>query len=254
MPHSVLWGSTARTTCTVIAASDYCQQHWNPVCIVCKFLVEVTPENNAYCRLWSGFEGKKLLRSCHTTADNNCSDCRTGHIWTNSHGEACHTGCVFGLVMNHCTQVCETCTQRCQSGYRFPLAVKHHNCTHCVTCERLGVQLQKLAVWDFVEDWINCVLTCPVGSATSTQTHAGSQGACCIREFAPRASSCPLMCNTGSTRRRTSSCRAGSDAGVTCKVRYNILLKDNRPAPHQKITTCANGRAHTQGRVPASSD
>jgi hypothetical protein len=102
--------------------SDCCQQHWNPVCIVCEFLVEVTPENNAYCRSWSGFTGKKLVHSCHVTADDNCADCRTGHIWTNSHGEACHTGCVFGLVMNHHTQVCETCTQRCPVGYSFPLA------------------------------------------------------------------------------------------------------------------------------------
>lgn len=147
-----------------------CQPHWNPVCGAREFRVAGTSENNAYCRACSGCAGKQLVRDCHATADDVCADCSgdggPGRVWTNAHGEDCLPGCVPGLVLNQRTQGCEACTHRCPAGFSFPLlAAERDNCTHCVACERRGVQLPRGAVWDFVEDRIDCVATCPTGSA-----------------------------------------------------------------------------------------
>jgi hypothetical protein len=162
-----------------------CQPHWNPVCGAGEFRVAGTPENNAYCRSCSGCAGKRLVRRCHATADDDCADCGAGagppgagRIWTNAHGEPCLAGCEFGRVLNQRTQVCETCTQRCPGGYSFPPPAARHNCTHCVACESLGVQLPKGAVWDPMEDLaaagITCVAACPVGSAFQALRAAAS--------------------------------------------------------------------------------
>ena len=162
-----------------------CQPHWNPVCGAGEFRVAGTPENNAYCRSCSGCAGKRLVRRCHATADDDCADCGAGagppgagRIWTNAHGEPCLAGCEFGRVLNQRTQVCETCTQRCPGGYSFPAPAARHNCTHCVACESLGVQLPKGAVWDTMEDLeaagITCVAACPVGSAFQALRAAAS--------------------------------------------------------------------------------
>ena len=165
-----------------------CKPHWKRECGVGEYLVEGTQDSNALCEPCSGCAGKKLLRNCTATTDDQCLSCgesSLGHIWTNKHGEPCQEDCLTGFVLNTRTRVCERCSHRCPAGSSFPLW--RDNCTHCAACAELGKDLPVGAVWDTADDRQDCVATCTAGYAlvntpeglqcTSTRRIAGPRPA-----------------------------------------------------------------------------